>query len=424
MKGSLNRQNYEQQRKHLKLNRFSTVLAFMITLSAFHAQQLIPVTYDTLERSNFLVLNGFGFHQSSALKNDLTAKFLFGGEITDEIKDNSIDNHGLFNKLGADVTGDLTYFFKPQFLSEKQFGLYVTAGQYYHFASEYSEDFYGFAFYGNERFENSGISLGNSRATYIDYNKIGFGIYDEKTKNSIGLNFVVVNDFVRTVVGRGGLFNNTNDNLIDFDLDFYFQNAVSHAAFQGAGVSLDFDYNMKIKDGGLFDGFVQIAGRNLGGVNIHRVQQWSVRNSGTYNGFSFSEIASIFGEEGDIDLMDTLGVDYRQNRAFVALPGYVQIGKIVDRHSENPFQVFFGARMYTTMAYFPMVYAGGHYAINDAFSLGAQASYGGFGNFRGGLYFMYNTEQFSVGGGTEDLVGVIPSIGFGRSAVLRMTYKW
>lgn len=397
---------------------------FILAVFSVKGQQLLPIAYDTLNRTNLLVINGFGFHQSSSLKNDFTGKFLFGGEITDDIKNNSLENQVLFNKLGADVTAEMTYYFKPDFLDEKNFGFYATGGQYFHFASEYAKDFYEFAFYGNSQFENSSISLGNTRAMYLNYSKFGLGVYDEKTKNSIGLNLVLANDFIRTVVGRGALFNNTNDNLIDYDVDFYFQNSVSHAHFQGAGVSLDFDYNIKIRDGGLFDGFVQIAGRNLGGVNIHKIQQWSIRNAGTYNGFGFSDLAAIQNGEGDIDLMDSLGIDQRQNNSWVALPGYVQIGKIVDELDEDAFQIFFGARMYTTMAYFPMVYLGGHYSMNEHFSLGAQATYGGFGGFRGGFYFMYNNANFSIGAGTEDLVGILPNLGFGRSALLRMTYKW
>jgi hypothetical protein len=399
-------------------------LFLFVDLNSF-AQQLLPVSHDTLKRTNFLVLNGFGFHHSTSIKNDFTSKFLLGGVITDEIKDNSLEEQELFNKLGADVTSEITYFFKPNFLSEKKIGLYASLGQHYHFASEYAKDFYAFAFYGNQRFENSGISLGNTRAVFMNYSKLGFGVYDEVSKNRIGLNFIVVNDFNRTVINRGGLFNNTNDNLIDYDIDFYFQNASSFAFFQGAGVSLDFDYNMKIKDGGLFDGFVQIAGRNLGAVNMPRTQQWSMQNVGSYDGFSFADIAGSMGEDGqNIDLIDSLGIEQRVGSTMIALPGYVQIGKIVDAHSESAFQVFFGARMYTTVAFFPMVYAGGHYAMNENFFVGAQASYGGFGNFRAGTYLGYNRENLSIGLGTEDLLGIIPNIGFGRSALLRLTYKW
>lgn len=401
------------------------LFVILLFCSSSMAQQLLPVTHDTLKRTNFIVINGFGFHHATSIKNDFTSKFLLGGEIIEEIKDNSLDKQKIFNKIGADVAAEIAYFFKPKFLSEKNIGLYATLGQHYHFAAEYAKDFYSFAFYGNSRFENSGISLGNTRAVYLNYSKIGFGIYDEVTKNRLGLNLIVANDFNRTVINRGGLFNNTNENLIDYDVDFYFQNASSFAFFQGAGVSLDFDYNMKIKDGGLFDGFVQIAGRNLGVLNIPRANQWSMRNTGTYDGFSFSDIAGIIGDnEQDLALIDSLGIEQRVGSTMIALPGYVQIGKIVDAHSENAFQVFFGARMYTTVAYFPMVYAGGHYALNENFFVGAQASYGGFGNFRAGAYMGYNAGDLSIGLGTEDLIGVIPNLGYGRSALLRMTYKW
>ena len=84
------------------------------------------------------------------------------------------------------------------------------------------------------------------------------------------------------------------------------------------------------------------------------------------------------------------------------------------------FQSFFGVRLYPTLIYSPYVYAGVHIKPMDKVYVGANVGYGGFANFRGGLYAGMNFDHFSFGLGTENIVGMISRKGNGQSLYLRV----
>src|SRR5690554_7576462 len=86
------------------------------------------------------------------------------------------------------------------------------------------------------------------------------------------------------------------------------------------------------------------------------------------------------------------------------LPGFLQVGKVVLANSPTKVQSFFGVRMYTNRVYRPLIYAGVHYQPINQFSVGAQGSFGGYGNFRLGLYANFVTKQLLIGLGTEDVL--------------------
>lgn len=397
----------------------------MLVLFSFEAysQQFLPQAYDTIKHKNRIVLQGWGFHHSNALKNDLTGKFIRGGEIDDEIKSNSLEGHGSKNNsLGGEIYSSLDYFYQPSAWEEKNYGLVFSLGQQIHFSSEYNSDLYELLFYGSNNFQNAAANLGNTRGLLLDMYKVGGGIFNTENKNYIALNAVFVNDYINFQTNRGRIFNNVSENIIDYDLDMYFQQASSHTYFQGMGASVDFDYNLGIQDGGVFDGYIQISGRNLGFVYMDRLEQFEINSSGEYAGFNFSNVELL--QEESIDIADTLGFNQSQENGIVATPGFVQISKITNRVYDHKFKPFFGARFYPTFGYFPMVFLGGQLKFLENFDAGAQVSYGGYGNLRGGLYVSYQNRNFAVSLGTEDIHGAILQSGFGRSALLRIQYSW
>src|SRR5690554_6384496 len=105
------------------------------------------------------------------------------------------------------------------------------------------------------------------------------------------------------------------------------------------------------------------------------------------------------------------------------LPGFLQVGKVVLANSPTKVQSFFGVRMYTNRVYRPLIYAGVHYQPINQFSVGAQASSGGYGKFRLGLYANFVTKQRLVGLGTEDVLGAIFGSQYGHSALLKSACK-
>ena len=122
--------------------------------------------------------------------------------------------------------------------------------------------------------------------------------------------------------------------------------------------------------------------------------------------------------------MDSLGVK-RDTRTITGfLPGFVQIGKIVDQHSDQNLQSFFGVRLYTTLAYNPLVFGGAEYKFYPWMKVGVQALYGGFSKFRVGFYSQYSVKHFYFAIGSENLIGALTNKGSGQSIHLRLAVKW
>ena len=400
------------------------VLVFiLICFTHLQAQQMLPTFYDTIVHDQSIVIDGNAFHHSSAIKNEIANAFLFGGVITEEMKNRTNDSHELYNRFGGELTGELTYFHKLQ-NAEKEIGFYVRGGNNILFASDYAASVFRLAMYGNVPYDNQTLNLSNTQGFFINTTKLGGGIYNPKNKNSVGLNVVAVNDFARLNIGNSSLYTNIDNDQLDVEVNAYFQQAVSPAFFQGLGASVDFDYHLPIKEGGYIDGFIKITGRNLGAVRMHKLNQIGLEGTAAFDGFQFSDFNDLAENENFYDrLTDSVSITDRTNGRWVALPGFVQVGKIVDHTGDRKLQSFFGARMYATFGYLPMVYFGGHYRATETIAFGGQVSYGGFGNFRSGVYAGYNDGRYSLSIGSQDFLGLLLNSQYGQSLIIRLQWN-
>ena len=144
----------------------------------------------------------------------------------------------------------------------------------------------------------------------------------------------------------------------------------------------------------------------------------------TFEGFTFDQ---LIGNSNVLDngtsILDTLGIDSLSVTKFRILPGYIQVGKIVDESSQQRLQGFFGVRLYTISTYAPLVFGGAHVRANSWLSFGVNASYGGFTRFRAGLYAQSSFKNMTVALASEDVVGLVSNQGKGKSVILRLRYK-
>ena len=104
------------------------------------------------------------------------------------------------------------------------------------------------------------------------------------------------------------------------------------------------------------------------------------------------------------------------------LPVFIQAGKLISNSSEKLVQSFYGFRMYPTLTTVPQVYAGINIQAQKNLNVGLNAAFGGYSNFRYGLYLSYQLKNFNVGLATENLVGVFSKKGMGESINCRI--RW
>ncbi len=399
------------------------LLLYFLVLSV-SAQSLLPLNYDTLENNSRIEFHGSAFHHSASLRNDFTGKFIFGGEITDEIKDNSFENHDSFQSVGGEITGELSYYHDTLRGSDKLAWM-LRGGSTVQFGANYPKDLFGLAMYGNQKYLDEPIRLSNLQSFLMHFSKFGVGVYSKKTKSSISLNAILVHDYFKLNSGNTTIRTNTETGFTDIVADVIFDQLVSDAT-PGIGVGLDIDYYLPITNEGLFEGFVQLTARNIGAAYFDQINRTDMLGGYRYEGILLNEIPNLFEDNGASfieEIKDSLNFNEISSGRWVALPGFVQVGKIVDGMSDKQLQYFFGVRAYINAIFRPMAYFGGQYAISNNFHLGGNISYGGYGNFRGGIYAGYQMNKLAIYAGTEDLTGSFLSSAFGRSAVLRLNWS-
>jgi hypothetical protein len=386
------------------------LLLLLVQISAF-GQHFIPMNYDTLiEPKQELILTGIGDASSTALGLDIANKFLFGGEITSEMKDKSLERHNSLNRFGSDANVELEYRnYKAKLFKSEEFGFLVKAGMYNFNQSIYSKDVFQLAMYGNEGLLGDTAILSGTQFKSTTFQKIGFGFIDKFSKSSVTLNLVGLNNSTSINLDRMEMYQSSDADTLKLaytgDYNFY-----EDAAFlRGIGVALDFDirFNSKNKKGDAV--YFQVMGRNLGFVSsISSQSKYSSNSQVAYTGFTYDEIVnggSIIND--NVALMDSLGIEESTSKNTEFLPGLLQASKLVDVNSKRKLQEFYGGRMYLSKIAIPQVFGGINYRPLEFLNIGASASYGGFSGLRGGAYLSYNTSKINIGISSENLFSKI-----------------
>ncbi len=402
--------------------RLFTFLVCVFLLNSLKAQTFLPLQYDTNVINQELLLHGtvdFGF---SSIRNDLSNQFLFGGFISEEIKDKSFGLHKGINRGGFEAGSEFEYRNYQVSAFKKERGIVVKLG-YGSFGSVlYSKDLFGLTFYGNEAYLGQNADFSGSAFNFMTFQKIGFGFIDKKSKSSLTLNAYSISNYAAGNLYNANLFQSESIDSINLNLDANLDLANSSSFFKGTGVGVDFDYRLPFEIKKDKIAFFQITVRNFGIAYLNaNVSNFQTDTNYVYEGFTLDQLvgdASVLNNGSSI--LDTLNIVEQTQSALIMLPGCVQVAKIIDEHNTSLFQTYYGAKLYYTLEYVPLIYAGGQIRVNEYIKLGSHLSYGGFTKFRMGLYANFNINQFNLGLGSEDVIGTITNVGRGKSLQLRL----
>ena len=404
---------------------FISIVISVVQFSAVSAQ-LIPENYDTLSMSHELIIKGNVDYYGTSVQNDMLSKFIRGGQITEEIKDNSFDRHKAINRIGGIGEGEIEYRnYTKHLFKNKDWGFNIKAGYNVFAGLLYSTDLFGGVFYGNDRYQGETMDFSGTKMSYMAYQKIGFGIIDAKSKSSVSINLYNVSDRVSGHIKEGTVFQHEDGNAIDVVLDGDFEMKRNKKFNQGIGIGLDVDFKIPVNWIKERKAFVQFKVQDLGISYMYEKQKvYSVDTSFTYTGFQIKDLigeSAIFNES--FNVLDTLGIKSTEKSSAVLMPGYLQVAKIVDDMQTHKWQSFFGIRLYTTLVYSPYVFGGIDFKAAKWLHLGANLSYGGFGKLRGGLYAGAKFGNYSVGLSSDNVVGwFAPKNSSGQSVNLRL--RW
>lgn len=391
------------------------------------AQFLLPVQHDTLPLKNEIIFSGNSDYNTSSIYRDFADKILYGGNISEDIKDRSFGKQREINRFGRDIQAEIEYRnYNVNLFGNEKWGFLIRGGYYFIGAGVYSKDLFGLAFYGNEDYLDKTARFSGTTMSFTGFQKIGFGVVSKKSKSSVVLNLINVSNLYNGKIYTGELAQYGAGSNLDLNLNGTFAYTETARFSNGVGAAVDFDFRIPFTWINNSKAFIRFQARNLGFAYMNQgLKTYSADSSYTYSGFDFDQLfgnKSVFSD--DFSVLDSLGINSSTRKRGIMLPGFIQAGKIVDEQHTGKWQSFFGVRVYPTLTYIPMSFLGVDWKPVQWVNLGLSVSYGGFGGFRSGFYASLNHKLLNIGLGTEDIYGLFSKGAFGQSLNVRLRCKF
>ncbi len=403
------------------MKRHFLLLAFSVQAAPF-SQEPAMIFTDTLKEKAWVTFSAFDYYSSNTFNNTYVDKWLFGGEITSEIKNRTADKLKVNNTLGAEFENGLSHYspminpFKVQRL-----GLMFSFSDN-HFASiNIPSDLYRTVMYGNSAYVGDTMDFSFGNFQYQHYQKIGLGLFDEKTMSSISLSYIAGSKSAHFLLGDSWMTTNENVDTVTVKFQgsgFATERFFPYWAFLGSGFSIDFDYNFLLKNKLGNRQVVNLRVRNLGAIFWNRSSNlFAVDSINYYSGFDVKDLLSQDSTAfQDLKILDTLG--FQRGKGFKAewLPVELSLQKCGDQGSAQNVQLILGFKAILSADYFPYLYAGAYYKPKQFMSFSSRLSYGGFGGFKWGIdaNFWIKKKGY-IGFGTFDVIGLVSKkMGYGR----------
>ena len=404
------------------------ILVLIVSLSAFVSKaQMNSDVYDTVSYHHEIGLNGLGDYGATSIRNGVTNRFVLGGMITNEIKDASLSRHGGVNRFGLNAGGNVYYRNgQTHIFKKKNLGYEIAAGTNYFGGVLYARDMFGLAMYGNQNYIGDTMLMSGMNINFTAMQKIGFGLFDPASKSSARLNLYNISSRLSGSFRDLEIIQSEDGYEMEVVMDGEFEMAQSSNFNQGFGVGVDLDFRIPIGWINEHEAQIQFKAENIGFGYMYEAQKrYSFDTTISFQGFSFDDLIgenSIFGDS--INILDTLGIRSEDVKSGFVLPGYIQVGKMIDQNADYNLQSFFGIRIYPTLIFSPFAYAGIDYRFSQHIHAGASVSYGGFSGLRVGAYGQFNWEQIGFGIGSDNFSGFMRAGGNGTSLYLRAVCRF
>ncbi len=357
------------------------------------------------------------------IQNSIIEKFAFGGYIDEDNKNRTSHKLTQNNRLGGETYTQLNFYdYKTKLFKKERLGYYLGIGYRNYVNGNIPQDLFNLAMYGNEPYLGENMNLNNTRAQNLAYWKLNIGLYDKKYKSGANISFLYGNRFFKGELLNGDFY--ANDEVVNLkangQVSFSDGSKSGLGAFNGWGLSVDFNWNIPIK---WFKSkaIIQIKGENIGFLSWNK-NTTTYRVDSTYSFIGFNVNDLINGNSalnGNVDWMDSLNIQESKGRVMTWIPARITIAKVIDELSDRKLQSTFGVRMITTKDYFPQVFAGIYYRPVNWFAFCATVRYGGFDSFDGGLRLDFIAKDiFAVTLSTSSIYGTFSNKGYGRSVNL------
>jgi hypothetical protein len=404
------------------------VVVLLLAVLSFEANaQMYMDQSDTTSIQNEVGVRSIGDYGATAVQNGVTNRMFLGGFIDSTLKENSLSRHTAVNRIGVNAGGEIYYRNANQKLfKNKNWGYEISAGVNYFGGALYGRDAFDLVFFGNQNYIGDTMNLSGLDASFTAMQKIGFGFYDNKSKSSVRLNLYNISSRIDADFRDFEIMQSEDGQEMTLRMDGDVTVGQSAQFNQGFGVGVDFDFRIPISWVKGDDAYLQFKSQNLGFAYMYEAQnKYSFDTTIVFDGFRFEQLVAENGYFSDsISILDTLGIRSQDVNSVFLLPGFIQVSKMVDNNSDKQLQSFFGLRVYPTLIFSPLGFAGADYRFNDHIHAGASVTFGGFAGLRFGAYGQFNWDKFGLGIGSDNFSGFMRSGGNGTSTYLNAVCRF
>lgn len=380
---------------------------------------------DSTQRLSFYAGMDFSYG-SNVMSNQFSNKFLFGGTIDRDLKDDTYKNLGTNNRLGGDLNYHLTAEIPLDTIFRKtNISLIVGVEFNDHVDVTFDENLFKLVFDGNKQFAGQTTDISQTNYNYYKYQRLNVGLvkykdYDGKPAKEGVVISLIKGEEHQAANGSGTMTTEQYGRQIDLDLMYTYNSSDTankgFKAFNGLGISTDLFSEFYFKNGDKF----RIAIEDLGFVHWNK-NSLEIRTDSfyTYRGVVIDDIFnindSLIDKLSKDSILDIISTNREKADYAIALPTAVHL--TYSKQLSNKTIGSLGVYHKILSSYLPLIYANINYSINPTFVIKSQLSWGGYGKYNVGLYFAKSIKNsFQLFVGTNNLEGfVIPSKAYGNS---------
>lgn len=272
------------------------LLLMLVIMSTWAAAQNNFITpQDSL---NTLVFNAYAGAGAPQLQQAFTNKFLFGGFINNDLKEQASSKLGISNIAGGQLKTDFNYLTVKKSNSSKIATILGMGAGYELFGGvKYSKDLFNLTFFGNSRYANETLILDDFNFNQTDFSFVEFS-YGKQIQEANGF-WNIWCDF-GLVLGHSSssfnfptanVFTEQNGQYLDItinDGEIYLADTNTSGLFKGFGAKIDLHLNYVTATSNFI-----FSINNLGGINWGNGYKIDVDTTLRFDGYEVDDIFAI-----------------------------------------------------------------------------------------------------------------------------------
>lgn len=369
---------------------------------------------------------------SNAIKNDMVNALIWGGYISNDMKDASEKKLRANNNFGINLNYGVSTFFK----GSKKVDYLIGFKNQEVLNASFNADFYRLMFYGNKRFMGQTANLGHISVNALRFQEVKFGALihhvDSAAKIGISVSFLKGEQLFFLKTGRNtSLFTAADASMLEVNSNFNL--ALSDTAnknlfsFNGIGSNADIFFETPYKSKLGKKSVLLVNANNIGFIHWrNKSVQYSSDSVIKFSGYNVDNLLDLKDSTINKINQDTILqnlVNGRKENFNINIPtNLVIINKIY--FGKMNFVLNTGFRFIFNANFKPYFFAEPEYRYRN-FTFTAHTGYGGYVRFNFGTSVMYSGKHLFFKIGSNSLQGFIaPKHAYGQGLFFSIAKKF